>query len=152
MPSQPTGKASLAKGAVINGVANGIINGVIQWFSFRDFESVPISVDSITNQEFTVLGSAVHLAVTLSMVLTFIAYFSIKKSRRPKITKFVWLIIKHGFFTFGVATGLSVLWQYNFGTVEVGPLIGTILVAIIAGIVAGVVNYLTLKPYVASPG
>lgn len=135
------------KGAIISGIINGAINGVIKWFSFKKYESIPISVDSITNDEFTVLGNAVHLSVTLAMILTFVAYFSIEKNKRPKMTKFIWLIIKHGFFTFGVITGLAVLWQYNFGTIEVDALTGTILVGIIAGIVAGIINYLTLFPY-----
>lgn len=140
-------KTTLLQGAVISGIINGVINGGIKWFSFKKYESVPISVDSITNQEFTVLGNAVHLAVTLAMILTFAAYFSIKKPARPKMGKFIWLILKHGFFTFGVATGLSVLWQYNFGSIEVSAVVGTVLVGMIAGVVAGVVNYLTLKPY-----
>ncbi|MCO5725600.1 hypothetical protein [Robiginitalea marina] len=140
-------KTTLLQGAIINGVINGSINGGIQWFSFKKHETVPISVDSITNQEFTVLGSAVHLSVTLAMILTFVAYFSIKKEMRPKITSFLWLILKHGFFTFGVATGLSVMWQYKMGSIEVSALTGTLLVGLIASVVAGVVNYLTLKPY-----
>lgn len=135
------------QGAILSGIINGVINGVIQWFSFRKFDMVAISVDSITNDEFTVLGNAVHLAVTLAMILTFFAFFSIKKGKRPSILKRIWLIIKHGFFTFGVITGLSVLWQYYVGTVEVSALWGTILVGLIAGIVAMAVNYLTIKPY-----
>ena len=137
----------ILKGAIINGIINGVINGGIQWFSFKKYESVPISVDSITNDTFTVLGSAVHLAVTLAMILTFIAFFSVKKELRPSIGKRLWLTLKHGFFTFGVVTGLAVLWQYNMGTVEVSALVGVFLVGIIAGLVAGVVNYLTILPY-----
>lgn len=143
-------KTTPLQGAIINGTINAVINGAIKWFSFREYETVPISVDSITNQEFTVLGNAVHLSVTLAMVLTFVAYFSIKKEMRPKMTRFLGLVLKHGFFTFGVATGLAVLWQYKVGTVEVSALTGTLLVGLIAGVVAGVVNYLTLKPYSAT--
>lgn len=140
-------KTTLLQGAIINGIINATINGAIQWFSFKKHETVLISVDSITNREFTVLGNAVHLSVTLAMVLTFVAYFSIKKEVRPKMTRFLGLILKHGFFTFGVATGLSVMWQYKMGSIEVSALTGTFLVGLIAGVVAGVVNYLTLKPY-----
>lgn len=135
------------KGAIVNGIINGIINGAIQWFSFRKYDSIPISVDSIANDEFTILGKAVHLAVTLGMVLTLIAFFSIPKPARPSIPKRIWLTVKHGFFTFGVVTGLSVLWQYNFGTVQVSAFTGTIMVGLIAGIVASVVNYLTIAPF-----
>lgn len=135
------------QGAVVSGLINGVINGVIQWFSFRKFEKVPVSVDCISNDTFTVLGSGVHLAVMLAMILTFVAFFSIKKDSRPSISKRIWMILKHGFFTFGVVTGLSVLWQYKFGSVEVSSLMGTVLVGIIAAVVALVVNYLTIAPY-----
>lgn len=137
-------------GAMISGVINGLINGAIKWFSFRDNATVPISVDSITNDQVTVLGSGVHLAITLAMILTFAAYFSIKKAYRPSWGKLIWLIFKHGFFTFGVVTGLSVLWQYAFGTVMVSALEATVLVGFIAAGVAGVVNYLTINPYTPS--
>jgi riboflavin transporter FmnP len=44
-------------------------------------------------------------------------------------------------------TGLSALWQYSVGTIEVSATLRTWLVAVIAGIVAIVVNYLTIIPY-----
>jgi len=138
------------KGAITNGIINGVINGGIQWFTFRDQETVPVSVDSISNETLTVLGGAVFLAVTLAMILTFLAFFSIKKEMRPSISKRIWTTIKHGFFTFGVITGLSVLWQYYFGTIEVSALTATFLVGLIAGIVALVVNYMTISPYTGS--
>jgi hypothetical protein len=137
----------LLQGALINGGANAVINGVIQWFSFRDHPSVAISVDSITNNEFTVLGEAVFLGVTLAMVLTFITFFSIPKKARPALSKKIGLTVKHGFFAYGVLTGLAVAWQYSVGTVYVTPFVGVLLVSLIAGVVAAVVNYLTLKPY-----
>jgi hypothetical protein len=143
-------KDKLISGTLINGGANAVINGVIQWFSFKKHDSVPISVDSITNNDFTVLGEAVHLGVMLAMVLTFFAFFSIPKGSRPTFSKKIWLILKHGFFAFGVLTGLAVAWQYSFGTVYVSPFAGVLLVALVAGAVAAVVNYLTLKPYSSS--
>ncbi len=137
--------STVLKGALIN----GLINGLIQWFAFKKYEQIPISLDSIANEEVTVLGKGVHLAITMAMILTFIAYFSIPKDRRPSWGKLTWLIVKHGFFTFGVVTGLSVLWQRYAGTVEVSPLAATFIVGLIAGAVAMVVNYLTLEPYAA---
>lgn len=135
------------QGAVISGIINGVINGVVKWFSFRKYDAIPISVDCITNDDVTVLGSGVHLAVTLAMILTLVAFFSIKKAKRPSFPKRIWITIKHGFFTFGVITGLSVLWQYYMGSVEVSAVWGTVLVGMIAAIVAFAVNYLTIRPY-----
>lgn len=137
------------KGALINSVINGLINGGIQWFSFKEFDRIPISVDAITNDTLTVLGNAVHLSITLAMILTFVSYFSIKKDKRPSWGKLIWMIVKHGFFTFGIVTALSVLWQYYAGTVEVSALAATVIVGLIAGAVAMTVNYLTLERFAA---
>ncbi|GEM_PF-4763420 len=42
-------KQKLLKGAVITGIINAIINGGIQYFFLKGNSSIPISVDSITN-------------------------------------------------------------------------------------------------------
>lgn len=139
--------SKILKGAVVSGVINGIINGGIQWFSFRKYDEIKVSVDSINNDDFTVLGGAVFLALTLAMILTLVAFLTLKKDQRPSVGTRIWVIIKHGFFTFGVVVGFSVMWQYWLGTVLVSPLVATLLVGLIAGIVALVVNYLTLEPY-----
>lgn len=133
------------KGAVLTGVINAIINGGIQYFFLKDLESIPISVDAITNNEQTVLGTAVMLAITLSMILTLVAYFGIKEQKAPFFPTAFWLTIKHGFFTFGVITSLAVVWQKYMGTIEVSLISALIIIGIIAGIVSGIVNYLTLK-------
>lgn len=138
-------KKALVKGAVITGVINAIINGGIQYFFLKGHDVIPISVDSITNNEKTVLGAAVMLAITLSMILTLVAYFGIKEKKAPFFPTTLWLTIKHGFFTFGVLTSLAVLWQKYMGTVEVSLISALVIIGVIAGIVSGVVNYLTLK-------
>ncbi|WP_026451547.1 hypothetical protein [Aequorivita capsosiphonis] len=138
-------KSELVKGAVITGVINAVINGGIQYFFLKDKDIIPISVDSITNNEQTVLGTAVMLAITLSMILTLVAYFGIKEAKAPFFPTTLWLTIKHGFFTFGVLTSLAVLWQKYVGTVEVSLVSALIIIGVIAGIVSGIVNYLTLK-------
>ncbi|MBQ0767652.1 MAG: hypothetical protein KBT58_00055 [Bizionia sp.] len=138
-------KPELLKGAVITGVINAIINGGIQYFFLKDHNSIPISVDSITNNDVTVLGTAVMLAITLAMILTLVAYFGIKEKKIPFFPTTLWLTIKHGFFTFGVLTSLAVLWQKYLGTVEVSLISALVIIGIIAGVVSGIVNYLTLK-------
>ncbi len=135
----------LVKGAAITGVINAAINGGIQWFFLKGKTLIPISVDSITNNEETVLGTAVTLAITLSMILTVVAYFGIKEKKVSFFPKAFWLTVKHGFFTFGVITSLAVLWQKYMGTVEVSLTIALIIIGLIAGLVSGIVNYLTLK-------
>lgn len=137
--------SDLLKGAVTTGIINAIINGGIQYFFLKDKDLIPISVDLITHNEETVLGTAVFLAITLSMILTLVAYFSIKGKKAPFFPTTLWLTIKHGFFTFGVITSLAVLWQKYMGTVEVSLVPALIIIGIIAGLVSGIVNYLTLK-------
>ena len=136
--------SKLLKGAVLTGVINAIINGGLQYFFLKEYSSIAISVDSITNNEDTVLGTSVILSITLAMILTLVAYFGIKEKKAPFFPTAFWLTIKHGFFTFGVLTSLAVLWQKYMGTVEVSLISALIIIGIIAGIVSGIVNYLTL--------
>lgn len=135
----------LLKGAVLTGVINAIINGSLQYFFLKEHSSIAISVDSITNNEDTVLGTSVILSITLAMILTLVAYFGIKEQKAPFFPTALWLTIKHGFFTFGVLTSLAVLWQRLMGTIEVSLIPALIIIGIIAGIVSGIVNYLTLN-------
>lgn len=138
-------KQALLTGAIVTGFINAIINGGIQYFFLKDKNAIPISVDSITNNDATVLGTAVTLAITLSMILTLVAYLGVKEEKVPFFPTAFWLTIKHGFFTFGVVTSLSVLWQKYMGTVDVSLVSALIIIGVIAGIVSGIVNYLTLK-------
>jgi vacuolar-type H+-ATPase subunit I/STV1 len=136
---------SIMKGALVGGAINAIINGTIKWFTFRDMESIPLSVDCITNSTHTVLSTAIPLAFLLSMILTLAAYFTIKGNKKAFYPTAVWLIIKHGFFTFGVVTAMAVMWQFSFGSIQVGPLAATFIVGMIAAVVTVTVNYLTIS-------
>ena len=135
----------LVKGALITGVINALINGGIQYFFLKDFTIIPISVDSITNDTATVLGTAVTLAISLSVILTIVAYFSIKEKKVSFFPTAFWLTIKHGFFTFGVITSLSVLWQKKMGTIDVSLTAALLIIGLIAGLISTIINYLTLK-------
>ncbi|CAM4058876.1 hypothetical protein FLAN108750_08120 [Flavobacterium antarcticum] len=135
----------LIKGAIKTAIINGFINGGIQYFLLKDRTLISITVDSITNTDETVLGTAVVLSITLAMILTVIGYFTVKQEKVAFFPNAFWLIIKHGFFTFGVLTSLAVLWQKYMGTVQVPLLTALIIIGVISGVVSGVVNYLTLK-------
>ncbi|HNP18790.1 MAG TPA: hypothetical protein PKL31_10180 [Fulvivirga sp.] len=134
-------KKELLTGAIITGA----VNSGIQYFFLKGHAPIAISVDSITNTDHTVLGSAVVLAITLSMISTVIGYFNIKAKKVAFYPTILWLTLKHGFFTFGVVTSLAVLWQNYMGTVEVSLISALIIIGVIAGIISGVVNYLTLN-------
>ena len=136
--------AKILRGAVIGGVVNGLINGVIQWILLRGHAPIPLTVDAITNDQDTVLGAAVPLAVTLAMILTVIAYVTLKAPKRRFWPGGLWLTIKHGVFAFGLIVSVAVAWQRAMGTVEVSLGMAVMLLAVVAGVVAGVVNYMTL--------
>lgn len=143
-------KSKLLKGAALTGVINAVINGGIQYFFLKGHSSIPISVDSITNTTETVLGTAVMLAITLSIILTLVAYFGIKGKKAAFFPITFLLTLKHGFVTFGILTSLAVLWQKYVGTVEVSLVSALIIIGVIAGLVSGFVNYFTLKESVIS--
>ena len=131
-------------GAVFSGVTNGLINGAIQWYLLRDRVSIPLSADAISNNEQTVLAMAVPLAVSLAMILTVIAYLTLKAPRRRFLPGVLWLTIKHGVFAFGLIVAGAVVWQRSMGTVEVSLATAVIVLGVIAGIVGGLVNYMTI--------
>lgn len=137
-------KKEVIKDAVVAGISTFIVDGVIQYFMLRNKAPIAISVDSITNNTFTVLGSSVGLAITLAIIMTIINYIKIKEKKVPFFPDVIWLIIKHGFFTFGVVTALSVLWQRYMGTIEVGLIPAVLIIALIAGLVSATINYLTI--------
>ena len=143
-------KSKLLKGAALTGVINAVINGGIQYFFLKGHSSIPISVDSITNTAKTVLGTAVMLAITLSIILTLVAYFGIKGKKAAFFPTTFLLTLKHGFVTFGILTSLAVLWQKYVGTVEVSLVSALIIIGVIAGLVSAFVNYFTLKESVIS--
>lgn len=150
VPMPPAGaavfpsNATILRGAVIGGVINGLINGAIQWYLLRDHALIPLTVDAITNDQDTVLGAAVPLAVSLAMILTVIAYLTLKAPKRRFWPGVLWLTIKHGVFAFGAIVSVAVAWQRVVGTVAVPLTAAVITLGVLAGLVAGVVNYMTL--------
>lgn len=130
--------------AVINGVINAVINGAIQFFMLRNHAPLPLSVNGIANETRTVLGGAVPLAVSLAMILTAVAYFTMKAPKYPFWPKVAWLTVKHGFFAFGAVVSGAIVWQRVMGTVDVSLITATVVLSVIAGVVAGVINYMTI--------
>lgn len=143
-PSTMT-SAAIAKGAAISGVINAVINGAIQWYLLKGHAPLPLTVDSITNDKHTVFGAAVPLAVSLAMILTAVAYQTVKNEKPPFFPTFLWMTIKHGFFALGVIVTFAVLWQRSFGSVFVSLPTAVLILGMVGGVVAGVVNYMTIR-------
>lgn len=139
-----TDKAIL-QGAILNGAINAVINGAIQVYFFWGSAAITLSVDEITNDNHTVLGSAVPLAVSLAMILTIVAYMTIKAPKRPFFPSVLWLTFKHGMFAFGLCVTGAVIWQRAVGTMTVSLTAAVIILGVLAGLVAGIVNYMTIR-------
>lgn len=137
--------AGFVRGAVAGGVVNGLINGAIQFFLLRAHAPIALTVNGIINDEMTVLGEAVPLAVTLAMILTVVAYLTLKAPKRRFFPSVLWLTIKHGVFVFGLIVTGAVVWQRVMGTVSVSLVTAVLVLSVVAGLVAGVVNYMTLR-------
>ena len=134
----------ILQGAVVSGLSNGLINGAIQWFLLRGETAIPVSVDGITNDQQTVLGMAVPLAVSLAMVLTIIAYVTLRAPKRRFLPSGLWLTVKHGVFAFGLIVAAAVVWKRSMGTVTVSLATAVTVLAVVSGVVGAVVNDMTL--------
>lgn len=141
---RPTGTSELLRNAMLSGAISAVINGSIQAYLLRGKGPIPISVDSISAGSETVLSAAVPLAVSLAMILTAVAHWTLKTPKKPFFPTTLWLVIKHGLFAFGAVVAASVMWQRAAGTVEVSVGTAVVLLAVVAGIIAFVVNYMTL--------
>lgn len=150
--ASPQPDVAVAKGAALSGVINAVINGAIQWYLLADRAPLPMTVDGITNDEHTVLGAAVPLAVSLAMILTAVAYLTVKQPKPPFLPAFLWLTVKHGFFALGVVVTFAVIWQRVFGSVVVSLASAVVILGVIAGLVAAMVNYMTIRAATARPG
>jgi hypothetical protein len=148
--SAPTDPA-IAKGAVVSGIINAVINGAIQWYLLAGHASLPLTVDGITNDEHTVFGAAVPLAVSLAMILTAVAYLTVKRPKPAFYPTFLWMTVKHGFFALGVIITFAVIWQRLFGSISVPLAAAVLILGLVAGVVAAMVNYMTIRAAAAAP-
>ena len=137
--------AQILQGAVATGLSNAVINGAIQWFLLRGQVSIPLSVDGITNDQQTVFGTAVPLAVSIAMILTVVAYMTLKQPKHPFMPHVLWLLVKHGVFTFGLIVAGAVVWQRLMGSVSVSLATAVIVLGVVAGLVGGVIQFMTIR-------
>lgn len=142
---QARGGAQILQGAVTTGISNAVINGGIQWFLLRDQVVIPLSFDGITNDQQTVFGTAVPLAVSIAMILTVVAYLLLKAPKRRFLPDVLWLTVKHGVFAFGLTVSGAVVWQRLMGSVPVSLATAVIVLGVVAGLVGGVIQFMTFR-------
>ncbi|MCE8556443.1 hypothetical protein KBY29_19195 [Ruegeria pomeroyi] len=141
----PMTQPEILKGALLSGVINAVINGGIQAWLLSGSGPLPLTVDAITNEAHTVFGAAVPLGVSLAMILTVVAYTTVKGPKPPFYPTFLWMTVKNGFFVLGVIVTFAVLWQRIVGSVTVPFWLGIVLLGLIAGVISAVVNYMTIR-------
>jgi hypothetical protein len=137
--------AAIAKSSALTGIINAAINGTIQWFVLAGHAPLPLTVDAISNTEHTVFGAAVPLAVSLAVILTAIAYTTVKAPKPAFFPTFVGIILKHGFFTLGVIVTFAVIWQRTLGSILVPLWAAVVILGLISGLVSATVNYMSLR-------
>jgi hypothetical protein len=143
--NKTTDMSMILKGALLSGGINAVINGAIQWYLLSGQGPLPLTVDGITNDDTTVFGAAVPLAVSLAMILTAVAYSTVKPPKPNFYPTFLWMVVKHGFFALGVLVTFAVLLQRLLGTITVPLSVAMIILGLIAGVAATIVNYMTVR-------
>jgi hypothetical protein len=147
-------KAGIVKKSMIGAVITGCINAAINAGVFFKHESVPITLDHISNQEVTVFGQGVMLALMLSLISTGVNYLTFSKDLRkanegaPFPQPFwpwgVKLAIRNALTAFGAAMVVAVIWQRFIGTVMVPPLAATLIMFVIAFLLVLYVSMATM--------
>lgn len=145
-PDAERAQSLIRRESLTSAVTNCFINAGLNAWMLSGKGPHTLSVDSIASTEATVLGSAVPLAVSISIILATITFFTFRRKalaldlgpavrleRRYFFFGFS-NAVASGFVMFGAVVGASVVWQRLLGTVTVS----TPVAAAIAGIVAAV--------------
>ncbi|EGR0515013.1 permease [Vibrio cholerae] len=145
------------KDSLVGGVINGAINGYIASYHFKGMDSVPMSLNVITNSEVTVWGQAVSLTFGLGIILSLITsklfLHQLNKSHPQHVQQ-----LQRGFWSnlvpiavgqaaalFGWFVALAVIWTKYVGEVSVSSSSAVLLVGLFAFIITIVVEVRTKK-------
>ncbi|MGL5025259.1 MAG: hypothetical protein ACRC6P_04740 [Shewanella oncorhynchi] len=145
------------KDSLVGGVINGAINGYIASYHFKGMDSVPMSLNMITNSEVTVWGQAVSLTFGLGIILSLITskifILQLKKSHPQHVNQ-----LQSGFWShllpiaviqaaalFGWFVALAVIWTKYAGEVLVSSSSAVMLVGLFAFIITIAVEVRTKK-------
>jgi hypothetical protein len=141
--------------SAVSAAINGVINAVIAWFGFRGSASVPLSMDSIGSPGVTALGNAAPVAFSLTFIITCITFFVFRGAARKSgqapaaltgmgfVPDGLRIALLNTLMVFGGFVALAVLWQRLVGTVTVGPLTATLVVAVVAALATAIAEWRT---------
>jgi hypothetical protein len=139
------------------GLINGAINGAIAWSAFADMGHVPLSVDNIATPGVTALGNAARVVFALTFIVASITFFMFRSAARKSrlaprtLTELAYwptgvgLALSNTLLVFGAFIAAAVLWQRFVGTLLVGPLTATLVVAAVAAVASGRADWRTKR-------
>ncbi|MDF5467274.1 permease [Vibrio parahaemolyticus] len=145
------------KDSLIGGMINGAINAYIASYHFKGMDSIPMSLNTITNSEVTVWGQAVSLTFGLGIILSLITsklfIHQLNKSHPQHISQLqsgfwshlVPIAVTHAAALFGWFVALAVIWTKYAGEVMVSSSSAVALVGLFAFIITIVVEVRTKK-------
>ncbi|EGR0363253.1 permease [Vibrio cholerae] len=136
---------------------NGAINGYIASYHFKGMDSVPMSLNVITNSEVTVWGQAVSLTFGLGIILSLITsklfLHQLNKSHPQHVqqlqsgfwSNLVPIAVAQAVALFGWFVALAVIWTKYVGEVSVSSSSAVLLVGLFAFIITIAVEVRTKK-------
>ncbi|EKF9761068.1 permease [Vibrio cholerae] len=145
------------KDSLVGGVINGAINGYIASYHFKGMDSVPMSLNVITNSEVTVWGQAASLTFGLGIILSLITsklfLHQLNKSYPQHVqqlqsgfwSNLVPIAVGQAAALFGWFVALAVIWTKYVGEVSVSSSSAVLLVGLFAFIITIVVEVRTKK-------
>ncbi|BCK06642.1 hypothetical protein VCSRO17_1214 [Vibrio cholerae] len=145
------------KDSLVGGVINGAINGYIASYHFKGMDSVPMSLNVITNSEVTVWGQAVSLTFGLGIILSLITsklfLHQLNKSHPQYVqqlqsgfwSNLVPIAVGQAAALFGWFVALAVIWTKYIGEVSVSSSSAVLLVGLFAFIITIAVEVRTKK-------
>lgn len=145
------------KDSLVGGVINGAINGYIASYHFKGMDSVPMSLNVITNSEVTVWGRTVSLTFGLGIILSLITsklfLHQLNKSHPQHVqqlqsgfwSNLVPIAVGQAAALFGWFVALAVIWTKYVGEVSVSSSSAVLLVGLFAFIITIAVEVRTKK-------
>ncbi|EIA0776843.1 permease [Vibrio cholerae] len=145
------------KDSLVGGMINGAINGYIASYHFKGMDSVPMSLNVITNSEVTVWGQAVSLTFGLGIILSLITsklfLHQLNKSHPQHVqqlqsgfwSNLVPIAVGQAAALFGWFVALAVIWTKYVGEVSVSSASAVLLVGLFAFIITIAVEVRTKK-------
>ncbi|EOC1802513.1 permease [Vibrio cholerae] len=145
------------KDSLVGGMINGAINGYIASYHFKGMDSVPMSLNVITNSEVTVWGQAVSLTFALGIILSLLTsklfLHQLNKSHPQHVqqlqsgfwSNLVPIAVGQAAALFGWFVALAVIWTKYVGEVSVSSASAVLLVGLFAFIITIAVEVRTKK-------